>query len=151
MIPVYVIVAIDDQSGIGKGGELPWHLSGDLKNFRNITCSTRSPKKKNIVLMGRKTWDSIPKQFRPLPDRVNVVLTRNKSLRVPDGVLKAESFDQVLQMVRSEQLKNMIETVYVIGGRQVYEETLKYQECKKLYVTQVHGSFHYYAFFPTFF
>jgi dihydrofolate reductase len=150
MIPVHVIVAIDDQSGIGKGGELPWHLSGDLKNFRNITCSTRSPKKKNIVLMGRKTWDSIPKQFQPLHDRINVVLTRNRSLRVPDGVLKAESFDQVLQMVRSEQLKNIIETVYVIGGQQVYEETLKYQECNKLYVTQVHGSFHCDAFFPNF-
>ena len=150
MIPVHIIVAIDEKSGIGKGGELPWHLTGDLKNFRDITCSTQSPKKKNIVLMGRKTWQSIPKQFQPLPDRINVVLTRNPNLTVPEGVLKSSSFDQVLKMVRSERLKNLIETVYVIGGQQVYEETLKYEECTKLHITQVHGSFKCDTFFPNF-
>jgi len=150
MIPVHVIVAIDEKSGIGKEGALPWHLTGDLKHFRDITCITRSPKKKNIVLMGRKTWQSIPKQFQPLPERINVVLTQNPNLDVPYGVLKAESFAKVLEMVRSEQLKNMIETVFVIGGQQVYEETLKYDECQKLYVTRIQGSFNCDVFFPDF-
>jgi len=150
MIPVHIIVAIDEKSGIGKDGALPWHLTGDLKNFRNLTCTTHSSKKKNIVLMGRKTWQSIPKQFRPLPERINVVLTQNPNLDVPYGVLKAESFDKVLEMVRSEQLKNIIETVFVIGGQQVYEETLKNDECRKLYVTQIQGSFNCDAFFPDF-
>ena len=150
MIPVHIIVAIDEKSGIGKEGTLPWHLTGDLKHFRDITCTTRSQKKKNIVLMGRKTWQSIPKQFQPLPERINVVLTQNPNLDVPYGVLKAESFEKVLEMVRSEQLKNIIETVFVIGGQQVYEETLKHDECQKLYITRVQGSFGCDVFFPDF-
>jgi len=150
MIPVCIIVAIDEKLGIGKDGELPWHLTGDLKYFRDTTCTTRSAKKKNIVLMGRKTWQSIPKEFRPLPERINVVLTQNPNLDVPYGVLKAESFGKVLEMVRSEQLKNIIETVFVIGGQQVYEETLKHDECQNLYVTRIKGSFNCDAFFPDF-
>ena len=150
MIPVHIIVAIDSKSGIGKGGDLPWHLSGDLKHFREITCATSSSKKKNIVLMGRKTWDSIPKEFRPLNGRINIVLTHNKFLDVPEGVLRAENFDQVLTMTKSERLKNIIETVFVIGGQQVYAEALKYPECQKVYVTQVHQAFGCDVFFPEF-
>ena len=150
MIPVHIIVAIDEQSGIGKDGALPWHLTGDLKHFREVTCATKSPRKKNIVLMGRKTWQSIPKQFQPLHDRINVVLTHNPNLYVPEGVLKSQSFTQVLEMVRSERLKNIIENVFVIGGQQVYEETLKYKECQRLYLTCVHGKFNCDTFFPEF-
>lgn len=150
MIPVHIIVAIDNKSGIGKAGKLPWHLTGDLKHFREVTYKTQFPKKKNIVLMGRKTWDSIPKEFRPLNGRINIVLTHNKSLDVPAGVLKAGSFEQVITMTKSEQLKSIIETVYVIGGQQVYEEALKHPECRKLLVTQVHEAFNCDVFFPEF-
>jgi len=150
MIPIHIIVAIDEKSGIGKNGQLPWHLTGDLRHFRDITCSTQSPKKKNIVLMGRKTWESIPKQFQPLHDRINVILSNNPNLRIPEGVLKASSFDQVQQMLQSDRLKNIIETVYAIGGQQVYEEILNYKECQKLYVTRIHGKFDCDAFFPDF-
>jgi len=150
MIPVHIIVALDEKSGIGKDGTLPWHLTGDLKFFRNTTCTTQSLKKQNIVLMGRKTWQSIPKQFQPLHERINVVLTQNPNFEVPYGVLKAESFAKVLEMVRSEKLTNIIETVFVIGGQQVYEETLNHEECQKLYITRVQGSFKCDAFFPEF-
>jgi len=148
MIPVHIIVAIDEKSGIGKDGELPWQLTGDLKNFREITCTTSSPKKRNIVLMGRKTWKSIPKQFQPLPDRINVVLSRNPNLDVPEGVLKSQSFDQVIEMLQNDRLKNIIESVFVIGGQQVYEEIIKLDACKKLYITRVKGKYDCDAFFP---
>lgn len=69
---------------------------------------------------------------------------------MPEGVLKAEGFDQVLRMTKNERLKNIIETIFVIGGQQVYEEALKHPECQKLYVTQVRGSFGCDAFFPDF-
>jgi len=150
MIPAHIIVAVDEKLGIGRDGRLPWHLTGDLRHFRDTTCTTRSQKKRNVVLMGRKTWQSIPAQFQPLHDRINIVLTQNKALYVPDGVLKAESFDRVLEMIKSEQLKNIIETVYVIGGQKVYEETIKHPECNKLYVTRVKGKFDCDVFFPDF-
>ena len=86
-IPFSLIVAMDSQNGIGKNGQLPWHLPADLKHFKEITCTVRDPKKQNVVLMGRKTWDSIPEKFRPLPGRINVVLTRHPDLKFPLGVL----------------------------------------------------------------
>ncbi len=150
MIPLHIIVAIDAKNGIGKSGELPWDLSGDIKHFRETTSITRSPKKRNVVVMGRKTWESIPQQYRPLANRMNIVLTRNKHLSLPEEVLKAESFDQVLQMAKSDQLKNTIETIFVIGGQQVYEEAFKYPECEKLYVTHIHSDFECDAVFPPF-
>jgi dihydrofolate reductase len=150
MIPLNIIVAMDAQRGIGKNDRLPWELAGDIKHFRETTSRPRSPKKRNVVVMGRKTWDSIPQEYRPLAHRMNIVLTRNRRLSLPEGVLKAESFDKVLQMAKSEQLKNVIETIFVIGGRQVYEEALKYPECDKLYVTHIHKDFQCDTFFPPF-
>ena len=150
MIPLNIIVAIDTKNGIGKDGMLPWDLIGDLKHFREVTSVTRSPKKKNVVVMGRKTWDSIPQEYRPLPDRINIVLTQNRGLQLPEGVLKAESFNQVLKMENNEQLKNSIETIFVIGGQRVYAEAMKYEECEKLYVTHIHNDFDCDTFFPPF-
>jgi dihydrofolate reductase len=74
--PFSVIVAATTSGGIGKDGNLPWRLSKDMQYFKAVT--TRSPEgKRNAVIMGRKTWESIPAKFRPLPDRINVVITRN--------------------------------------------------------------------------
>ena len=137
MIPLNIIVAVDPQNGIGKDGKLPWHLSGDLKHFREITCATRSKKKKNAVVMGRKTWDSLPAAFRPLPERINIVLTRNPHMRLPDGVLKADSFEKVLEMSGNERLKDVIETIFIIGGQQIFEEAIQHPQCQKIYLTQV--------------
>ena len=150
MIPLNIVVAVDTKNGIGKDDALPWDLTGEIMHFREITTDTRSPKKKNVVVMGRKTWDPIPQEYRPLPERTNIVLTKNTGLQLPEGVLKADSFDQVLKMSNNEKLKNIIETIFVIGGQQVYEEAVKYQECEKLYVTHIHNDFDCDTFFPLF-
>ena len=66
-----LIVAVDENYGIGKTNSIPWDLPGDLKYFKEITTS----KPGNVVIMGRKTWESIPDKFRPLRDRVNIIIT----------------------------------------------------------------------------
>lgn len=138
-----IIVAIDSQYGIGKAGGLAWHLPEDLKHFKAITTTVSQADKRNAVLMGRKTWESLPEKFRPLPNRYNVVLTRESNFLLPDGVGRASSLDQAL-----EQMPVDVESVFVIGGAQIYQQALDHQACKKLFITHVKGDFACDAFFP---
>ena len=85
-----IVAACKQTHGIGVGGQLPWSLRGDMQFFKQLTRSTQDPLKRNAVVMGRKTWQSIPERFRPLDDRLNVVLSRNadakKAYDIPDKV-----------------------------------------------------------------
>ena len=89
--PVSIVVACTKEGGIGKGGQLPWKLPGDMAYFKRVTTDTEGapPDVRNAVIMGRKTWESIPQKFRPLPGRLNVVLTRSSAstLGLPEGVM----------------------------------------------------------------
>src|SRR3989338_1802540 len=114
MTPFNIVVAMDQNRGIGLDGKLPWHLKCDLRHFKEITTKTRDKNKRNAVIMGRKTWDSLPVRFRPLPDRVNVVITRNTSLEFPQGVSRADRLDQALELLTKGALSKTVEGVYVI-------------------------------------
>lgn len=81
MRTVDVVVAATRAGGIGIGGALPWQLPSDMAFFKSLTLKTRDPSKQNAVIMGRKTWASIPAKFRPLKGRVNVVLSRSADAR----------------------------------------------------------------------
>jgi dihydrofolate reductase len=86
-----VVVGICKQNrGIGIDGKMPWRLRADMAYFKQVTRSTHDPLKRNAVIMGRKTWESIPSKFRPLDDRLNVVISRNTAVKaelcIPDGV-----------------------------------------------------------------
>lgn len=99
------IVAIDKNLAIGKDGKLPWHFSTDLKHFKETT-------KGNAVVMGASTWLSIGK---PLPDRLNVVLSRSMDLELPPDVMKLASWDEVVKLA---ELIN--KDIYIIGGAKTY-------------------------------
>ena len=77
---IAMIVAMDESGFIGKDGSLPWRMSSDLKRFKDLTSGDGF----NAVVMGRKTWDSLPGQYRPLPDRTNIVMSRDSGLQL-DG------------------------------------------------------------------
>ena len=89
---IKMIAAACEGLGIGKNGDLPWRLKEEMKYFTRMT-KTAAPGMKNAVVMGRKTYESIPKKWRPLDDRINVVLTTQKDYVVPDGVLICHKFD----------------------------------------------------------
>lgn len=148
--PFSLIVAVDSQNGIGKNGQLPWHLPADLKHFKTVTTTVRDPKKQNVVLMGRKTWDSIPGKFRPLPGRINVVLSRRSGLGLPAGVFSASSFEEAFNILQSNDLKSKWESVFVIGGAEIFANAIQLPECQKLHVTHLKGSFSCDTFFPDF-
>lgn len=121
-----LIAALGPNRVIGQGGSLPWHIGEDLQRFKRLTTGS-------TILMGRKTWDSLG---RPLPRRRNVVLSRSP---IP-GVECYDSVHGALQALGKE------ERVFVIGGGQIYEETLLLAD--ELFLTLVHRQVSGDVFFP---
>ena len=103
------IVAVDKNGAIGKGGKLPWHYSADMKFFKETTTG-------NAVVMGRKTWLTLNK---PLPNRLNIVLTRQATIEPQGSVVVLRDVDSVLALART-----LDSDLYVIGGEQVYRSFL---------------------------
>lgn len=134
--PFSIIVAVDQNYGIGKNGTLPWRLSGDLKHFKTITCRTISPQKKNAVIMGRKTWDSLPPSFRPLPDRINCVISHNLHLSLPEGVLLVNNFPDALAGL-NDKFSDALGEIFIIGGAKIFQEALGHEGCQKIFLTSV--------------
>lgn len=117
-----VVVAATQNMGIGKDGKMPWRLPSDLKFFKDVTMTTSDPVKKNAVIMGRKTWESIPLEHRPLPNRLNVVLTRSGSFDIAtaENVVICGSMISALELLAASPYCVSIEKVFVIGGGQIY-------------------------------
>ncbi len=117
-----MIVAADLNNGIGKNNQMPWHISDDLKRFKALTTG-------HTIVMGRKTWESLPK--KPLPNRKNIVLTHNKNY-MAEG---AEVFTNI------EQLKASLngEQAFIIGGAEIYKQF--YPEIDTLYMTRILKNF----------
>ena len=116
-----VVVAATQDMGIGKDGKLPWSLPSYLKFFKDLTLTTLAPVKKNAVIMGRKTWDGIPLEHRPLPGRLNVVLSRSGSFDIATAanVIICGSVSSALELLASFPYCLSIEKVFVIGGGQI--------------------------------
>ncbi len=123
---ISIIVAASTNSVIGKDNDIPWHLPTDLKNFKKITEG-------HTVIMGRKCWESIPEKYRPLPNRRNVVLTRNENY-VAEG---AEVVHDLLEAMDIYIHDNENNEVFIIGGAQIYKDAFPY--ATKLYLTHVYG------------
>tara|TARA_R110002126_G_scaffold9539_2_gene43009 strand:+ start:1406 stop:1912 length:507 start_codon:yes stop_codon:yes gene_type:complete len=128
-----IILAMDIKCGIGKDGKLPWNLPEELAWFKKVTMWTEDPKKQNAVIMGRKTWESLPEKYRPLPGRHNVVLTRNEEWQEP-GVTLCNSFQESLDSLGP---RTDIETIYVIGGAEVYKEALSHPDAYRVHLSTV--------------
>ncbi len=134
---IAMIVAMDETGFIGKDGDLPWRMSSDLKRFKNLTSGDGF----NAVVMGRKTWDSLPDQYRPLPERTNIVLSRDSGLRI-DGAEVALYDGRAVEIGYSEGCDEL----WVIGGAEIYG--LMIQRCEEIHITTVHTSVDGDAKFP---
>jgi dihydrofolate reductase len=131
---ITLIAAVAKNGCIGKDGKLAWHNKEDMARFKKLTTS-------KTVLMGRKTWESIPKSFRPLPDRVNAVITRQTEYALPEGVLRFSSVEEALEALRDRE-------VFVLGGAEIYAATLASADCLEL--TEITSELEGDTFFPSF-
>lgn len=129
-----IIAAVAENGVIGKDGEIPWHIPEDLQHFKEKTTG-------HTVVMGRKTFESLPDSFKPLPDRQNIVLTRSDFSPKNESVNLANSLDEAWEEAENEK-------VFIIGGAGVYRQTL--EEADKMILTEIHEEYEGDTYFPDF-
>jgi dihydrofolate reductase len=131
---VSIIAAVAQNNVIGNNNSLIWHMPADLKFFKAKTTG-------HVIIMGRNTFESIG-GGRPLPNRKTIVITRNLSYTVPEGVYIAHSLAEALELFPHET------EVFICGGAQIYSEALSVAHC--MYLTQIHATFEGDTYFPEF-
>lgn len=128
--PVKMILAATEEGGIGLNGSIPWKLPEDKRFFAHVTTRTADPAKKNGVIMGHKTWKSLPPQHRPLKDRVNIVLSHNYGLTFPF----ITSMEEALKILNAF---TEVESIFLIGGSNIYNQALVSGLCDEIYLTEI--------------
>lgn len=152
-VPLYLIWAQDKNGAIGKEGKMPWHLPEDLAYFRKMTLN-------HTVVMGRRTWESLPPRHRPLSDRTNIIISSNKNLVIPEAnvfssfgelmsfldakhkipskdsceIYSSSSKDSPLPTCSSFKQHNL-HPIWVIGGKQIFDLALPY--ATEAFITEI--------------
>ncbi len=129
-----IIVAATQAGGIGLQNSIPWSIKQDKENFKRITCDAKEGLQ-NAVIMGRKTWESIPEKFRPLPNRFNIVLSRGQCKNLKEAFIEIEN-------------RTDIDKIFVIGGASLYAEAMESPYCKSIYFTTVFKKYDCDTFIP---
>lgn len=134
MMEKILIAAVAENRTIGKNGDVPWHIPEDMKHFKNKTMS-------HPVIMGRKTYQSLPENYRPLEGRKNIVLTRSGFEPEYESVKIVNSLEEAYREARKKD-----ERCYVIGGSSVYKAAL--EKADRMILTEVHREVEGDTFFP---
>lgn len=127
-----LIAAVAKNNCIGIDNKLPWHIPEDFDHFKKLTDG-------KVVVMGRKTWESLPEKFRPLPNRKNVVVTRQLNYPVPAGVEIYSSPEEAITAHANDD-------IMICGGAQLYAQTI--HRADRLFITEIHRDVDGDAFFP---
>ena len=140
---ISIIVATDKENGIGVNNQLPWHIPKDMQHFKTITETTEDKNKTNAVIMGRKTWNSIPERFKPLKNRENIILTR-QNIPKPHNTHIADSFETALSIAN----KKNIEQIFIIGGASIYKLALNHPALNNIYIIKINHKYNCDTFLP---
>lgn len=130
-----IIVAVSENNVIGKDNQLVWHLPADMKFFKEKTTG-------HFIITGRKNYESIPEKYRPLPNRTNIVVTRQKNYHAPFALVMP-SVETALTFAKEKSEEG---EVFIIGGAEIFGQTLGI--CNRVYLTRIHHSFDGDTFFP---
>jgi dihydrofolate reductase len=133
---ISLIAALTENRVIGKNNDLPWHLPDDMKYFMKTTSG-------HLVIMGRKNYESIPEKFRPLPNRTNIVVTRQRNYRAKNCTV-VHSLDDALNLAHQAN----VDEVFIIGGAEIYRQG--FARADRLYLTEIHAAVDGDTYFPEF-
>ena len=133
---ISLIVAVSENGVIGKDNDLIWHLPKDMQFFKKITIG-------HHVIMGRRNFESIPHKYRPLPNRTNIIITRQSEYKA-EGCIVVNSVETALEIAKNN---GDIEP-FIIGGGQIYRIAIEKNLVDKIYLTKIHHSFKGDTFFP---
>lgn len=147
-IPVVIIAAMDSQRGIGRNNRMAWHLPEELAFFHRMTREPRrlhggSSNHDNVVIMGRKTWESIPSAHLPMTGRLNIILSRDPHYTA-HGATVAQSFEEAFQVAAQAEPSY----IFIIGGGDVYAQAVQIPEVDGLILTSIAQDFNCDVFFP---
>ena len=131
---ISIIVAVSSNQVIGKDNKLAWNLPYDMKYFSNTT-------RNHTVIMGRKNWESIPEKFRPLPNRKNIIVSRNKKYKIKSSIV-VNSVEKAIEVAKNDNDNE----IFIIGGGEIYKASFKY--INKLYITEIRSIIEGNTFFP---
>ena len=167
-----VIACVDNKNGIGKDGTIPWDSPSDRKFFSLVTTGTGYADKYNVVLMGRKTYESLPARFKPLPNRINIILSRSingiqimnaktenstvSQKQSSNGFINASSTQLPIVYVNSltsalewvSANETICEKLFICGGQDIYEEALLHPLCRTVYLNHITGDYKCDRLFP---
>jgi len=133
-----VIVAVDSNEGIGKNGKIPWNVPEDMAFFKSLTTTVTDPEKRNVVIMGRKTLESM--NMRPLKSRFNICVSKtlkNEDFAHYTNMAIVCSFEDALRVAKNVNNEN----IFVIGGSQLYNEAIWHGHCKEVYYNKIAGNY----------
>ncbi len=130
---IIAILAVDEEFWIWKWNDIPW--KSDLKNFKEITLDTKNPDKKNALIMGRKTWESIPEKFRPFSGRKNFVVS---SLIQNSEIY--EWFTSIENAIEKAQADEEVEKIFIIWWASIYNYSFQKNLVDEIYLTNIPGT-----------
>lgn len=131
---ISLIVALSKNQVIGKNNKLAWDLPDDMNYFSNMT-------KNHAVIMGRKNWESIPEKYRPLPNRENIIISRNRNYSTKKATV-VNSIEKAIEISRH----NTDEEIFIIGGGEIFKAGFKFVD--KLYITEIKSNVNGDTYFP---
>lgn len=131
---ISIIVAVAPNNVIGKDNTLIWHLPADMKYFKEKTTN-------HCIITGRKNYESIPERFRPLPNRTNIVITRQTEYKAP-GAIVVDTLEKAIE--KAKEIEE--EEIFIIGGGEIFKQSMDITD--RLYLTKIDGNFEGDVFFP---
>ncbi|XP_053331302.1 dihydrofolate reductase isoform X1 [Spea bombifrons] len=144
-----IVAVCPPGQGIGKAGSLPWPpLRNEFKHFQRLTMTPTHEGKQNVVIMGRKTWFSIPEKNRPLKERINIVLSKELTEPPKGAHYLSKSLDEALSLLETSELKDCVDLIWIIGGSSLYKEVMDKPVQQRLFLTRILQEFECDTFLP---